>query len=85
MPENITNELIYEVLKSIQDDIAHMRRGFREIDRRFDAIERSQNGLRIDIAALSDLTIDQREGYRKLTDRVSRIERRLEIHDQTDA
>ena len=85
MPENITNELIYEVLKSIQDDVALMRRSFREIDRRFDAIERSQNGLRIDIAALSDLTIDQREGYRKLTDRVARIERRLEIHDQTDA
>ena len=48
----IDNALIYEVLKDIQMKASSTEKHVKELDRRFDAVERSLNSLRVDIVAL---------------------------------
>ena len=77
--------MIYRVLQSVQEQTAAIAATVKGHDRRFDSIERSLNSLRMDIAALSDLGVDQRGDIRSLAERAARIERRLDIADQTPA
>jgi tetrahydromethanopterin S-methyltransferase subunit G len=74
MAEPVTNELIYEVLKGVQD------RGVR-VEERLTAIEEQLATLNGYVATLvqSDLRRDTEPGA--LRARIERIERRLELTD----
>jgi septation ring formation regulator EzrA len=73
MPE-ITNELIYEVLKAIQADIA-------ELKERVTSIEPTQLAMRSHLAGLVTSDLDRDADLAALRARVERIERRLELRD----
>ena len=73
MPE-ITNELIYEVLKAIQADIAELNDGVT-------SIEPTQRAMRSHLAGLVTSDLDRHADLAALRARVERIERRLELRD----
>jgi septation ring formation regulator EzrA len=73
MPE-ITNELIYEVLKAIQADIA-------ELKERVTSIEPTQRAMRSHLAGLVTSDLNRDADLTALRARVERIERRLELQD----
>ena len=73
MPE-ITNELIYEVVKAIQADIA-------ELKERVGSIEPTQRAMRSQLAGLVTSDLDRDGDLAALRARVERIERRLELRD----
>ena len=73
MPE-ITNELIYEVLKAIQADIA-------ELKERVGSIEPTQRAMRSQLAGLVTSDLDRDGDLATRRARVERIERRLELRD----
>lgn len=71
---NIDNELIYEILKSIQTSQAEIKSALTDHSRQFIRIREELNGLRAD-----DL---RREALQAQMDiRLNRIEARLQIHD----
>ena len=63
------------------DDAAEIIEKLSRHDKRFDSIERALNSLRMDIAALSDMGVDHRSDIEALRERVSRIEKRLELDE----
>lgn len=74
MPAEITNELIYEVLKQLQGEVADIRRVLADHSRQFILVRQDINGLRGD-----DL---RREAIQAQMDvRLERIETRLNISD----
>jgi hypothetical protein len=73
---DVTNELMYEVLKSMRSDIAAMKEGQRETNAALNAIRIHMVGLQQDVQNI----------YATLTRheiRLDRIERRLEIAEVT--
>lgn len=70
----VSNELIYEVLKSIQARFGNLEEGVREIKTELRAVKGHMHAIQIDVENLyqSVATIDLR---------VERIERRLELAD----
>jgi peptidoglycan hydrolase CwlO-like protein len=66
----VTNELIYEVLKQVQSDIAELKQGQREINARLNALTTHMVGLQQDYATLT-----------RQDARLERIERRLELSE----
>ena len=74
MPELVTNELLYEVLKSIQNDLSEVRRTLADHTRQLIGIREDINHLRGD-----DL---RRERIQAQMDvRLERIEIRLNLND----
>jgi septation ring formation regulator EzrA len=73
MPE-ITNDLIYEVLKAIQADTA-------ELKERVGSIEQTQLAVRSHLAGLVTSDLNRDADLAALRARVERIERRLELQD----
>lgn len=72
MPENVNNELLYEILKKIQADVAHIKGCVDDHDQQFITLREQVHNLQGDI-----LRID-RQGATVLH-RLERIERRLEL------
>ncbi len=72
----ITNELMYEVLKHLQSDMAALREGQREANAALNAIRMHMVGLQQDIQNIY-ATLTRHEA------RLDRIERRLEISEVT--
>ncbi len=70
----VTNELIYEVLKSVQSPIGNLEEEVREIKTELRAVKGHLHAIQIDVENLyqSVATVDLR---------VQRIERRLELSD----
>lgn len=70
----ITNELIYEVLKNLQPRMGNLEEGVREIKTELRAVKGHMHAIQIDVENLyqSVATIDLR---------VERIERRLDLAD----
>lgn len=73
MPE-ITNELIYEMLKAIQADIA-------ELKERVTSFEPTQRAMRSHLAGLVTSDLERAADLATLRARVERIERRPELQD----
>jgi len=73
MPE-VTNELIYEVLKGMQTRLSNIEGGIVEVKTELRAVRGHMNAMQTDIANLYN-SVDA------LGHRVERIERRLELTD----
>ena len=74
MPENVTNELLYEILKQLQIDVADVKRMLTDHTRQLIGIRQDINNLRGD-----DL---RRETIQTQMDvRLERIENRLNLGD----
>ena len=70
----VTNELIYEVLKSIQGRLGNLEDGQREIKAELQALRGHMVAMQQDISNLYG-------GQAKIELRLERIERRLELSD----
>jgi len=68
----VTNELIYEVLKFIRNRITNIENGVREVRQELIAIRGHLNAVQTDIANLYS-------GQNKIESRLERIERRLNL------
>lgn len=82
MIDNVEN-LILEHLRPIRADIATVKNDTREIKQRLTSLETSSAGQRRDTAQLYGDVADQHARYDRLAERVERIERRLEIQNDT--
>jgi len=69
---DVTNELIYEVLKQLQADMAEVKAAQRETNMRFNALNSHMTGLQQDIASIYSILT-------RHDARLERIERRLEL------
>jgi len=70
----VTNELIYEVLRAIQTRLSNLEQGQNEIREELRAMRGHMNAMQTDIANLYN-------SVNALGHRVERIERRLELTD----
>jgi hypothetical protein len=68
----VTNELMYEVLKKIQTDMSELKEGQRETNSRLNALTTHMIALQQDVSNVY-ATLVRHEG------RLDRIERRLEL------
>ncbi|MDN5870992.1 MAG: hypothetical protein L0H73_09795 [Nitrococcus sp.] len=82
MTDKVEN-LILEHLRAIRADIATVKNDTREIKQRLTSLETNSAGQRRDTAQLYGDIADQHARYDRLTERVERIERRLEIQNET--
>lgn len=74
MPE-VTNELIYEVVKKRQEDLAQLRTGQRTLGEELSAVRGHLVAMQKDIHNLYDIGHDNNR-------RLDRIEHRLELRDE---
>ncbi len=74
MAENVTNELIFEVLKQIQDRLAKIELSLADHTRQFIRIREELNGLRGD-----DIRREIQQA--RMDQRLERIENRLNLSD----
>ena len=70
----VTNELIYEVLKSMQARLGNLEDGVREIRSELRALRGHMLAMQTDVSNLYD-------GQAKIELRLERIERRLDLVD----
>ena len=70
----ITNALIYEVLKAVQADVA-------QVKERITSIEQTQLAMRSHLAGLVTSELTRDADLAALRARIERIERRLELQD----
>jgi septal ring factor EnvC (AmiA/AmiB activator) len=71
MAGTITNELMYDTLKKLQADVAHIRERVDDHDQQFISVREQMHSLQGDV-----LRIDT-----QMIERLSRIARRLELAD----
>ena len=71
---HVTNELIYEVLKSVQSRMGNLESGLREVKQELISIRGHITLMQTDIRNIYD-KLDRHE------DRLERIERRLELRE----
>ena len=74
MTENVTNELIYGVLTRMQGDMSELKYDVRDLKTRMTMVEEHLGNSIIAISGVNS-RLD------RLTDRVERIERRLDLTD----
>ena len=82
MGENIEN-LLLEHLRAIRTDIASITEDTREIKSRLTVVESGVASLRRDNGDFATSIAAQHQSYDRLTDRIERIERRLDLADAT--
>jgi len=70
----VTNELIYEVLKKLQTDMAEVKQEVRDTNARLNALTTHMVGLQQDISNIYAM-LTRHDG------RLDRIERRLELSE----
>ena len=74
MPDKVTNDLLYEVLKAVQSDVATVRTDMRDMKARLASIESF-------IATLHGDSTRQTVRMDELQVRIERIEHRLDLSD----
>jgi tetrahydromethanopterin S-methyltransferase subunit G len=74
MPEHVTNELIYEVLKNVQQRASNLADDMNVVKTRLTSIDTRLGLVHTDMAHLSD-RMD------KLESRMERVEARLNLND----
>jgi septal ring factor EnvC (AmiA/AmiB activator) len=72
----VTNELIYDILKKVQEQLGRLEAGQRGIQEELRAIREHQLGMQRDISNIYD-------SLARLEVRVDHIERRLELTGTT--
>ncbi|MBK1693685.1 hypothetical protein CKO09_02865 [Chromatium weissei] len=78
MTDNVEN-LVLELLRAMRGDIALVRDDIREIKMRMSSLENVVSSIKRDVADLYGEVSAQNTRYDRLTDRIERIERRLDI------
>ena len=81
MPESITNELLYEVLKRVQSDLAEVKAMQGDHSRQFIRVREDINSLRGDIHGLHSDDLRRERMQEKMDVRLERIENRLNLND----
>lgn len=81
MPEAVTNELIYEVLKKVQTDLAEVKATQADHSRQFIRVREDINSLRGDVHGLHSDDLRRERMQEKLDLRLQRIEKRLNLND----
>ena len=71
----VTNELIYEVLKSMQGRLSNIENKLVEVDGRLQSLSTQMNAVHVDVDNLY-----RSSGH--VNSRLARIEKRLEIIDE---
>jgi len=74
----ISNELIYEVLKKVQADVADIKTDLRSLQTQVIAVQGQVGGLQTQVASIASDLLQTKE-------RVERIERRLDLRESADA
>ena len=82
MTDNVEN-LILEHLRAIRADISGIKDDVREIKQRLTSLEAAVAGLRRDNANLYGDMADHHTRYDRLAERMERIERRLDLRNDT--
>jgi hypothetical protein len=80
MAEKVDN-LVLEHLRAIRSDIGGIRDDVREIKHRLTSLEGAVAGLKRDQASTFADTADHHARYDRLTERLERVERRLDLRD----
>ena len=75
MAENVTNELIYAVLQQVQADMSEIKFDIRDLKGRMTMVEEHLGSSIIAISGVNS-RLD------RMTDRVERIEHRLDLSEQ---
>jgi septal ring factor EnvC (AmiA/AmiB activator) len=81
MAENVTNELLYEVLKAVQARLGNMEEAMREQRGQLAAIRGDLHSIRMEISAVKTDISNIYETNGSFDTRLARVERRLEIID----
>jgi hypothetical protein len=71
--------LLFELAKQIQADQREMRADMREIMQRLTSLDLGQAGIRRDLAALAETDARIQVQLDRMTGRLDRIERRLDL------
>ena len=74
MTENVTNELIFSVLQSMQSDMSEMKFDIRDLKTRMTMVEEHMGSSIIAISGVNN-RLD------RISDRVERIEKRLDLSE----
>jgi len=80
MPEKVEN-LVLEHLRAIRAGQDRLETEMRAIKERMTAVETGLNGVRRDLVALAEADARLQLTVDRLSDRVDRIERRLELRE----
>jgi len=75
MPDRVTNELLYEILRAVQGDVALLRDDMANVKSRLTSVDTRLGLVHTDMAHQSE-RLDRLEG------RLGRVETRLNLTDQ---
>ena len=78
---DVTPELMFEVLKSVQSRLAQVDGKLDELKQEMQASRTAQNGIRQEITSVFEEVSGIHKTLIRHEDRLDRIERRLELHD----
>jgi septal ring factor EnvC (AmiA/AmiB activator) len=78
---DVTPELMYEVLKSVQARLGQVDGKLDELKQEMQASRTAQNGIRQEIASVFEEISGVHKTLIRHEDGLDRIERRLELHD----
>lgn len=81
MAENVTNKLIYEILKHIQDRLAKVETVLADHTRQFIRVREDINSVREDINGLRGDDLRREAMQARMDERLQRIENRLNLTD----
>ncbi len=81
MAENVTSELMFEVLKQIQERLARMESVLADHTRQFIRVREDINSVREDINGLRGDDLRREAVQAKMDERLQRIENRLNLTD----
>ena len=77
----VTNELIYEVLKAMQARLGNLDEGLREVRGELKSIRGNQHAQQLQMTAVQTDIGNLYEAFGAIDSRLIRIERRLDIID----
>jgi septal ring factor EnvC (AmiA/AmiB activator) len=78
---DVTPELMFEVLKSVQARLTQVDGKLDELKQEMQASRTAQNGIRQEITSVFEEISGVHKTLIRHEDRLDRIERRLELHD----
>jgi len=79
--DRISNELIYETLKALRDDVRDLRGRIERVESELLAVKGQLSALTQSVGALVHADFNRDSELTALRQRVERIERRLELND----
>ena len=83
MPDTVTNELIFETLKKVQDNVADIRNGQTDMRRDMRAMKDEMASMRTIMGEFLKSDARRESDYVHLAARIERIERHLDLDHTT--